>query len=462
MFKIITVNKFLKKSGAWKATLSLPIFAMLAYPSQGQSRLDDYITEGLGSNQSIKQQNFLLERNVLALAEAKTMFLPSVSFSATYTKASGGRTIDFPTGDLLNGVYSTLNQLTGSSAFPNLKNESIQLFPDNFYDAKFRTTLPLINAELVYNKRIKGQQVDLQKAEVLAYKRELVKEIKTAYYQYAKVINAVEIYESSLGLVQEGKRINQVLFDNEKVNRTGVIRSANEVTKINASLTAARQTKESARNYFNFLLNRPLTDSVEIDSITSLPELGMLLAGDVAGREELEKLRISQGISANLTGLARSYIIPKVGTFIDLGSQAFEWDFNKKSRYYFWGVSLDWDLFAFGKNNYKIKKAVAEQRSISAQTDYIAKQLETELKVRQNQMQSALAQYQSAQSQLKTAQTYYNDELKLYREGVAIYIELLDAQNQLINARLDANIALFDIWITQAAIERANASFTFQ
>lgn len=454
--------KLSNKSRTWKAALSLPVLTMLACPSSGQDRLQAYIAEGLASNQSIKQQNFLLERNVLALAEAKTMFLPGVSFSTTYAKASGGRTIDFPTGDLLNGVYSTLNQITGTGAFPTLQNESIQLFPDNFYDAKFRTTMPLINAELVYNKRIKAQQVDLQKAEVVIYQRELVKEIKTAYYQYAKAINAVKIYESSLGLVQEGRRINQVLFDNEKVNRTGVIRSTNEVAKIHASLISARQTKESARNYFNFLLNRPLTDSVEIDPIGKLPELDLLLTGDVAGREELAKLTTAQNINTNLTSLAKSYIIPKVGTFIDLGSQAFDWKFNQKSRYYFWGVSLDWDLFAFGKNNYRIKKAVAEQKSIAAQTDYVSHQLLTELKVRQNQMQSAVAQYQSAQSQLKTAQTYYNDQLKLYREGVAIYIELLDAQNQLINARLDANIALFDTWIIQASIERANASFTFQ
>ncbi|WP_342088704.1 TolC family protein [Dyadobacter sp. OTU695] len=454
--------KLSNKSRTWKAALSLPVLTMLACPSSGQDRLQAYIAEGLASNQSIKQQNFLLERNVLALAEAKTMFLPSVSFSTTYTKASGGRTIDFPTGDLLNGVYSTLNQITGAGAFPTLQNESIQLFPNNFYDAKFRTTMPLINAELVYNKRVKAQQVDLQKAEVLIYKRELVKEIKTAYYQYAKAINAVKIYESSLGLVQEGRRINQVLFDNEKLNRTGVIRSTNEVARINASLISARQTKESARNYFNFLLNRPLTDSVEIDSIGKLPELDLLLTSDVAGREELAKLTTAQDINTNLTSLAKSYIIPKVGTFIDLGSQSFDWKFNNKSRYYFWGVSLDWDLFAFGKNNYRVKKAVAEQKSIAAQTDYVSHQLLTELKVRQNQMQSAVAQYQSAQSQLKTAQTYYNDQLKLYREGVAIYIELLDAQNQLINARLDANIALFDTWITQASIERANASFTFQ
>jgi outer membrane protein TolC len=449
-------------SSVWEMALLLPILTMLAFSSHGQSRLHDYITEGLGSNQSIKQQNFLLERNVLALAEAKTMFLPSVSFSTTYNKAAGGRTIDFPTGDLLNGVYSSLNQLTGTTAFPNLPNQSIQLFPDNFYDAKFRTSMPLLNAELVYNKRIKAQQVDLQKAEILIYKRELVKEIKTAYYQYAKAIHAVKIYESSLGLVQEGKRINQVLFDNEKVNRTGVIRSTNEVAKINASLISSRQTKESARNYFNFLLNRPLTDIVDIDSISKLPEMDLLLAGDVAGREELAKLTTAQDINTNLTSLAKSYIIPKVGTFIDLGSQAFDWKFNNKSRYYFWGVSLDWDLFAFGKNNYRVKKAVAEQQSIVAQTDYVSHQLLTDLKIRQNQLQSAVAQYQSAQSQLGTAQTYYNDQLKLYREGVVIYIELLDAQNQLINARLDANIALFDTWITQASIERANASFTFQ
>jgi outer membrane protein TolC len=44
---------------------------------------------------------------------------------------------------------------------------------------------------------------------------------------------------------------------------------------------------------------------------------------------------------------------------------------------------------------------------------------------------------------LRTADQYYRDELKLYKEGQAIYIELLDAQNQFINARLESNIALY-------------------
>ncbi|MEP6614109.1 MAG: TolC family protein, partial [Mucilaginibacter sp.] len=85
--------------------------ALLAAPSvKAQSKLDDYIREGLTSSQSIKQQNFVLEKSVYALKEAKSMFGPDVTFSTTYTKANGGRTIDFPTGDLFNGVYSTLNK----------------------------------------------------------------------------------------------------------------------------------------------------------------------------------------------------------------------------------------------------------------------------------------------------------------------------------------------------------------
>ena len=450
------------KNQTFYQLLLLSSAILAASIAKAQGRLDEYIRQGLASNESIKQQNFVLEKNIYALKEAKSMFLPQVTFSTTYTKADGGRTIDFPTGDLLNGAYATLNRLTGSNSFPQLQNQRILLNPDNFYDAKFRTTLPILNAELIYNKRIKNQQVDLQKSEVLLYKRELVKEIKTAYYSYQKAVYATGIYESSLRLVEEGQRINTKLYDNSKVNRTVVLRSQNEVSRINASLIEAQKTAESARYYFNFLLNRPLTDSVLLDDIKTLPSRDQSLGNSVDGREELSKLKIARDINGNLTGLARSYIIPKLGTFIDLGSQAFDWKFNNNSRYYLFGVSLEWNLFSSGKNNYRVKQALADREALTSQTDYVQQQLLTELKVQQASMQSAIAEYEAAQSQLKTSQTYYGDMLKLYKQGTAIYIELLDAQNQWIDAQLHANIALYETWIADAAIERANASFTIQ
>ncbi|MTH15833.1 TolC family protein [Flavobacterium sp. LC2016-01] len=443
-----------------KFTKHALLFCLMAVSqfSFAQATLDDYIREGIASNQSIKEQDFLLEKSVYALKEAKSLFLPSVTFSTTYTKADGGRAIEFPSGDLLNKAYATLNTLTGTNNFPQLQNQSIQLNPDNFYDAKFRTSLPLLNAELIYNKRIKNQQIDLQKTEVLLYKRELVKEIKKAYYQFAKADNAIKIYESSMKLVKENNRINTALFNNQKINRTAVIRSENEISKINAHLVTAQQNKKSAQSYFNFLLNKPLTDSINVDTDTALPVIELTEA-DVSRREELAKIKTAMQINENVEGLTKSYIIPKVGTFLDLGSQAFDFKFNQDSRYYLFGVNMEWNLFASGKNIYKRKQVESQQKSLSAESSYVETQLKTQLNIAKNDFQSAVAQHDAAEKQLKTTDQYYKDELRLYKEGQALYIELLDAQNQLINAQLEANIALFDAWIRYADIERATASF---
>ena len=113
--------KLQSKNRVFRSPLLVALFIVTVHPLSAQNRLDEYIREGLASNQSIKQQTFILDKNMYALKEAKSMFLPDVSFLTTYTKADGGRTIDFPTGDLLNGAYATLNQLTGTNSFPSSK-----------------------------------------------------------------------------------------------------------------------------------------------------------------------------------------------------------------------------------------------------------------------------------------------------------------------------------------------------
>ena len=75
---------------------------------------------------------------------------------------------------------------------------------------------------------------------------------------------------------------------------------------------------------------------------------------------------------------------------------------------------------------------------------------------------ASLADYNAAQSQVASSQKYYSDMFRLYKEGQALFIELLDAQNQLVNAKLQLNISLFDTWIKATEIERANSSFIIQ
>lgn len=422
-----------------------------------QHQLDKYIQYGLVNNESIKQQQFLLEKNLYALKEAKSLFLPNVSFNGGYTLAGGGRTVDVPIGDLMNPVYSTLNQLTASNNFPQVKNQNILLNPNNFYDVKLHTIYPIINAELVYNKKIKSQQYDLQKIEIDVYKRELAKEIKIAYYNYLQATAVIQIYENALLLVKENERINTSLFNNDKVNRTAVIRSTNEVTKISAQLNTGKQTQANAKAHFNFLLNQPLTTEFLTDPINDIPDVSIVNDTAVNKREELLKLNTAKAINDNLIRLANAYKKPKLNSFLDIGSQGFDFKVNNKTPYYFFGLSLEYNVFSGGKNKYRVKQAEADSKNITSQTSYVEQQLGLQVKISVNTFKAAVINYQAAVSQVSASEKYYKDMLRLYKEGTSLFIELLDAQNQLVSARLQANISLYDTWIKQAEIERANA-----
>jgi outer membrane protein TolC len=220
--------------------------------AQSQTYLDEYVHAGLKNNQTLKQQQFALEKSLFALKEAQSLFSPKVSLHTDYFLAGGGRTVDFPAGDILNPVYATLNQLTESNNFPMLENQRILLNPDNFYDVKMRTTLPIINAEIAYNRRIKSDLVSMQALELAIYQRELVKDIKNAYYAYLKSLEAIRIYESAVQLVKESQRINESLFKNDMVNRTVLIRAENEVIKFQNQRFTALQQSRNARGLFQF------------------------------------------------------------------------------------------------------------------------------------------------------------------------------------------------------------------
>lgn len=422
-----------------------------------QSNLDRYIKIGLENNEVIKQKNFDISKSLFALQEAKSMFYPSVGLIANYTIADGGRTIDIPIGDMLNPVYSTLNQITNSNAFPSLKNQSVLINPNNFYDVKLHTTMPLLNYEIIYNKKIKTQQAALQKIELEIYQRELVKDIKIAYYKYLQSVQGIRIYENALSIVKENQRINRSLFKNDKINRTAVLRSDNEVTRIQAGLETAINTSKSAKSYLNFLLNQKLDTEIDIDENIVLPT--ELIAENISGREELKQLGEAKNINENVYQLTRSNWFPKLGGFADLGFQDFDFRVDKSSRYYFAGLSLEWNIFSGNKNKYKLKQVHEDRKKIDSQIDNVKQQLLLQFEVAQNNLRSALEQYQSDHQQKETAKKYNDDVTKLYKQGLAIYIELLDAQNQVVNTQFNANIALYNSWIAYAELERANASF---
>jgi len=443
--------------------LFIPLLLLMTPQLKAQeSILENYISEAFKNNQGLQGQQLQLEKSMYALKEARALFLPNISFGASYSKADGGRTIDLPIGDLFNPVYKSLNQLTNSTAFPNLQNQSILLNPDNYYDARFRTSLSLINSEIYYNEKIKNENISQQKAAVNVYKRELVKDIKTAYYKYYQAVKAEEIYNNALTLVSENIRVNQSLLKNGMRNSTALTRSETEKQKIEASVTQTSGNRKNIQAYINFLINRSLESPVILDTASFITEnqtLTSIMNSNTDGREELQELQsVIQTHELNKK-LQSSYLVPKLNTYVDLGSQGFKFQYNNKTQYYVWGLNLEMNLFAGGLHKARIQQANVGRLAAESSYKETSAQMKMQLLQSVNNLHTAISDYHNAKTQLLLAEKYYADQNKVYKAGQLLYIELLDALTQLTNARLQLAVTIANMQVAYADTERNAATY---
>lgn len=426
-----------------------------------QTVLDNYIAEGLKNNLVLQQKDLSWQQAQQSLEMARSYFLPSVNLLADYTSGQGGRSISLPIGDLLNPVYASLNQITQSDAFPQVENAKQNFFPKNFYDARIRTSVPLFNTDLYLNRTLQGQQVMMKQYELDAYKRQLVFEIKSAYFLHLGLVSAVRIYESALLLVNKNVEINESLLRNGKSLPANYLRSQSEAERVRAELNSAQNRTANAMKYFNFLLNRDLESEIDINYPISEVAITDTTAIQVDGREELYMLRTASEMNETSLRLNKLSRVPKVNAFLDVGSQASNWKVNENSKYYLVGVQLSMPLFQGFRNNMAIRQSGMELQKTQMQLANTNDQLMLAAQVAKNDLQTTVQNYFASWEQLKSAQGYFHLIEKGYQEGVNSLIEFLDARNQLTLSQLQRNLRLFEMVTASARLERETASYTF-
>lgn len=428
--------------------------------------LDEYIQQAWHSNLVVQEKNMSLEKAKQSLEIARSYFLPEVNFIMGYQTAGGGRNIELPLGTLLNGAYTTLNQLTGTNFFPQLKDESINFFPKNFHDAKVRTTMAIVNPDRKYNREIAAQQIPLSEMELTIYKRDLARDVKQAYFQYLSSLKVISIYEQALTLAEEAKRVNQRLLENGKGLPAYVIRSESEIESVKAMLFAAKQQSVNAAYYFNFLLNREAGTDISgtyqvAASDTSFLNLQEILTGQVNARDEMKLLNQVRSIQETVLKMRKSAVSPRLNGFLDLGNQSEKWKINDQSRYYFLGLQLDIPLFTGQRNKTRVQQAEVDVNIATLQVQRTQQQLQLASSSAANNFAASRQTYHASERQLQAAAAYQRLIERGFREGVNSFIETIDARNQFTTAQLQQTINLYKMLMAAAELERQLAIYPF-
>lgn len=423
--------------------------------SWSQGALDNYIRQGLDSNLVLKQRSVQLEKALLTLSTAKSNFLPSVNFNASYTTAEGGRYSELPVGDMLNPVYTTLNQMTGTNAFPQIQNQQINFLPNNFYDTYIRTSVPLLNMDIYANKRIQEQKVELSSLDMQVYARELVKNIKVAYYNVIMASKSVEVYESNKKILEQNVALNEALIKQGKGLKVTLVKAQTELMKMNTSISTAKNQLKNAQAYFNFLINKPLDSEILLEETSSAnPQLEAKQE-----REEIQLINQSIEVQESVLKMNKNYWVPKINAFLDLGSQGTNWEVSRKSAYYMFGVSASIPIYNGSRNQQQIKQTKYELENAKLQLDQIEQQLELQRTQALRNVINAQENWETAKIQLEASKEYFALVSGANREGLTNQLEFIDASNQVTNAELFVLIQYQNYLSSLAELERAAATY---
>src|SRR5215831_13858591 len=204
------------------ATEAAPLRAVAAV-------IDDYVREALHSNLSLHAESMAVEREFAALDQARAQFLPVVSFDASYTSASGGRTLALPLGTLMNPVYRTLNQLLAAQGrrgeFAPLQNQTVYFQRQHEQITRFSLRQPLYAPAIPAAVRAQRAELEAEHYNRVAFERRLKRDVTVGYLDWLEATHTVRIVAASVELLAAAVRVSDLMYRTGRVTQDQVLRA---------------------------------------------------------------------------------------------------------------------------------------------------------------------------------------------------------------------------------------------
>ena len=452
----------------------LALFSLITLSAQAQSGyLDAYIQQALQSNIALQQKELSYRQSLAVLEEARGLFFPKLSIQARYSVARGGRAFIIPVGDLVNPVFQNLNLLNSVAAaaypdypaipeYPPISNVKENFLRPTEQESVLRLQMPVFNSAILYNHRIQENLAEAEKISADIYKRELVKEVKTAYYNCAQAGQGVEILQNAQALAEEGLRTTESLYRNHKITLDAVYAAQADVQAVAQQLAEAEKDAKMARAYFNFLLNRDFEAPIELLpaeapalAAASLEEARRLA---LQNREEFQQLNFYLSARDNQVQLEKGSFLPQLGIQADYGVQGINYKLDRDADFFLGSAVLSWTLFdrSAKARTEQAKVARLELENRKAET---SRQIELQAINAFYGLEAAYTRIGKAQAEVEAAREAFRLVEKKYSQGQANLIEFTQARTQMTQSEQMRSIARYSYQAQLAEFERAVAAY---
>ncbi|MCB0751496.1 MAG: TolC family protein, partial [Ignavibacteriae bacterium] len=280
-------------------------------------------------------------------------------------------------------------------------------------------------------------------------------------FNFLMTKNVHQIYENTIELLKENLRVNQSLFDNDKVTIDVVYRAKAEISEIQQKLFDANKNNELSASYLNFILNRPLDSEIILDTTSFSQRINFHFEQSyqnaLNNREELKQLGLVSKVFGDKESIQISKYLPGISFAADYGFQGEKYQFDKDHDYWMASVVLQWNLFN-GLRDYEQKEqAEIERKKVETQIEELKKKIALQVMEAYKNYESSFKSIKSAQEILISLKASFRIVDKKYKEGMTSYIEFLDARNKLTQSEIGEILAVYDFRQKESELEKVSA-----
>lgn len=304
------------------------------------------------------------------------------------------------------------------------------------------------------SEKLAAREADAGAAEVEEIANQVVKEVKTAFFDLSHVYRATEVAQRNKRLLEELAKITQTRYSVGKAIQEEVIRNQVEISKMVDDLITLEQRQRALSAKLNYLLNRPphspLGRPAELEFRPAVFSIEALQQQAVVDNPMLNSLKQEIAARGKSIELAKRDFFPDVNLKLAYGQREDRLDMVTGM------VEINLPIFFTARQERKVEQAYAEVRS--AQAKYEDTQSETFYRIADmgsmaQSLERKIELYRTGI--LPQSRMQIDAALSAYMVNQAEFTTVLESRMRLYRFELDYHEALTEYEKSLAALEAA-------
>lgn len=403
--------------------------------------LEDALTATLKNNKEIVLATLDEKIATVRFKQTNAVFLPKISLS--YTPMS--------TNNPLNAFGFKLQQqsVDQSDFDPELLNDPSAT--QNFM-TKAEWQQPILNMDMLYMRKAAHEQLAVYTFKTQRTKEYIAYEVQKAYAQLQLAHQAKAVLEETLQTINAIYIAANNRFEKGFVQKSDMLNVQVQVASIESQLSQAKSNVQNASDYISLLMAVSSGPVYAVEPLNELSTTEIEEKRIPENRADFQAMRAAISAQDVMINSGKMSYLPKLNAFAEyLMNDAEALGFGSNS--YLVGAQLSWTLFNGLATRNKIEEHLVERKKMKEQLDY--QQEQSQLDLNKVHRQARDAQFSLRQQQIAVAQA--TEALRIlqnrYQQGLVTTNDILQAQTQLSQQKLNHAQAVFDIITTQAYLK---------